>query len=79
MKENKTTTLECLSSSNPRAFQKDFSWLKGRRSIKTGNQQLELRAVTNKTTGTYTCKVSVQSIKYGTLQGEASVYATVQC
>ena len=79
IRENVTSTLECLSSSNPSATATQFTWLNGGKIIRTRSQQLELGAVTNKTTGTYTCKVSVQSSKYGTLQGESSVHVTVQC
>ena len=79
IRENMTSTLKCLSSSNPSADPTHFTWMKGGKIIRTRSQQLELGAVTNKTTGTYTCKVSVNTSKHGTLQGEASVHVTIQC
>ena len=76
MRENSTSRLECISDSNPRPS--TFRWSLGDK--RTENRLLDLTSVTNRTSGMYTCSVSVTSRGGFTISdGMKSVRIKVQC
>ena len=77
--EFQPVTVNCLADSNPAPGSNSYRWLNQKNIVKSSTSKLQIDKATKMESGRYTCRVSVQSVKYGPLIGSSSTLLTVLC